>query len=57
MVNLQARVWHGLSQLRVRGLAKARCAGLWVAIAHNILVGLRCLIGLEGVPTRLPVPA
>ncbi len=57
LVNAQARVWHGLSQLRVRGLAKARCVGLWVAITHNILVGLRCLLGLDSVPTSLAVAA
>jgi len=57
LVNAQARVWHGLTQLRVRGLAKVRCVGLWVAIAHNILVGLRCLLGLDRVPTPLAVAA
>lgn len=57
LVNAQARAWHGLSQLRVRGLAKARCVALWVAIAHSVLVGLRCLLGLESTPTPLTVAA
>lgn len=57
LVNAQARAWHGLSQLRVRGLAKARCVALWVAIAHSILVGLRCLLGLDSTPTSLAVAA
>ena len=50
LVNAQARTWHGLTQLRVRGLAKARCVALWVAITHNLLVGLRALLGLERAP-------
>lgn len=50
LVNAQARTWHGLTQLRVRGLAKARCVALWLAITHNLLVGLRALLGLERVP-------
>jgi hypothetical protein len=59
LVNAQARVWHGLSQLRVRGLAKARCVALWVAIAHSILVGLRSLLGLDRASDELrsAVPA
>jgi transposase len=35
-VNAKARTLHGLTQLRVRGLAKARCVALWVALAHNL---------------------
>jgi len=35
-VNAQARVQHGLTQLRVRGLTKVRCVALWVALAHNL---------------------
>lgn len=50
LVNAQARTWHGLTQLRVRGLAKARCVALWVALAHNLLVGLRSLLGLDRRP-------
>ncbi len=57
LVNAQARAWHGLTQLRVRGLAKARCVALWVAITHNILVGLCCLLGLDRTPTPLAVAA
>jgi len=53
LVNAQARTWHGLTQLGVRGLAKARCVALWVAITHNILVGLRALLGLDRAPRGL----
>jgi DDE family transposase len=35
-VNAKARTLHGLTQLRVRGLAKVRCVALWVALAHNL---------------------
>ena len=55
LVNAQARAWHGLTQLRVRGLAKVRCVALWVAITHNILVGLRSLLGLDKIPDKLPL--
>lgn len=53
LVNAQARAWHGLTQLRVRGLAKARCVGLWIAIVHDILVGLRTLLGLKKGPVAV----
>jgi len=43
-VNGQARCRHGLTQLRVRGLAKVRCVALWTALTHNLLVGLRALL-------------
>jgi transposase len=35
-VNAQARMRHGLTQLRVRGVGKVRCVALWVAVAHNL---------------------
>lgn len=35
-VNAKARVQHGLTHLRVRGLTKVRCVALWVALAHNL---------------------
>jgi transposase len=35
-VNAKARVLHGLTQLRVRGVTKVRCVALWVALAHNL---------------------
>jgi transposase len=35
-VNAKARVLHGLTQLRVRGVGKVRCVALWVALAHNL---------------------
>jgi transposase len=35
-VNAQARAQHGLTQVRVRGVGKVRCAALWLALAHNL---------------------
>jgi hypothetical protein len=35
-VNAQARMRHGLTQVRVRGVGKVRCVALWVALAHNL---------------------
>jgi transposase len=35
-VNAQAHSNYGLTQLRVRGLAKVQCVALWVALAHNL---------------------
>jgi transposase len=35
-VNAKARMLHGLTLLRVRGLAKVRCIARWVALAHNL---------------------
>ena len=35
-VNAQAHSHYGLTQLRVRGLAKVRCVALWLALAHNL---------------------
>jgi transposase len=43
LVNAQARVRHGLQQLRVRGRARALCVALWVAITHNLLIWLQHL--------------
>ena len=43
-VNAQARCRFGLTQLRVRGLAKVRCIALWTALTHNLLAGLRALL-------------
>jgi hypothetical protein len=40
-VNAQARGRYGLQQLVVRGRAKVRCVGLWIALAHNLLLWLR----------------
>lgn len=42
-VNAQARSSHGLWQLRVRGLVKAFCVALWIAIIHNLLIWLHHL--------------
>ncbi|MBI2912095.1 MAG: IS1182 family transposase [Chloroflexi bacterium] len=53
LINAQARGWHGLTQLPVRGLAKVRCIALWIAIAHNLLVGLRSLLGLRPGPVAI----
>jgi transposase len=35
-VNAKVRMQHGLTLLRVRGLAKVRCITLWTALAHNL---------------------
>ena len=35
-VNAQARERHGLQRIAVRGLAKAWCVALLVALAHNL---------------------
>jgi len=43
LVNAQARVRHGVQQLRVRGRARALCVALWVAITHNLLIWLQHL--------------
>ena len=37
-VNAQARSSHGLLQFRVRGLIKALCVALWMALTHNLLI-------------------
>jgi len=42
-VNAQARSRHGLLQFRVRGLIKALCVALWVAITHNLLIWIHHL--------------
>jgi len=42
-VNAQARSSHGLLQFRVRGLIKALCVALWVAITHNLLIWIHHL--------------
>jgi transposase len=36
-VNADLRTYRGLSQLTVRGLAKARCVALWCALAYNLM--------------------
>jgi len=36
-VNADLRSYRGLSQITVRGLAKARCVALWCALAYNIM--------------------
>jgi len=41
--NAQARSRHGIQQVRVRGRLKVRCAALWVAITHNLLIWIRYL--------------
>jgi len=40
-VNAHARSRYGVYQVRVRGRAKVRCAALWVAITHNLLIWIR----------------
>ena len=36
-INGDLKAWRGMRQLRVRGLAKARCIALWCALTYNIL--------------------
>jgi transposase len=36
-VNADLRTYRGLTQITVRGLAKARCEALWCALAYNIM--------------------
>ena len=35
-VNADLKTYRGLEQLKVRGLKKARCIGLWAAMAYNV---------------------
>lgn len=44
-INGDLKAWRGLGQLRVRGLAKARCIALWCALTYNILHFSGALIG------------
>jgi transposase len=41
--NAHARNRYGIQQVQVRGLGKARCVALWVAITHNLLIWIRHL--------------
>jgi len=36
-VNADLRSYRGLSQITVRGLAKAKCVALWCALAYNVM--------------------
>jgi transposase len=36
-INADLKTWRGLTQLSVRGLAKARCIALWCALAYNLM--------------------
>ena len=36
-VNADLRTYRGLTQITVRGLAKARCVALWCALAYNVM--------------------
>jgi transposase len=36
-VNADLRTYRGLTQITVRGLAKARCVALWCALAYNLM--------------------
>lgn len=42
--NAHSRNRYGVQQVRVRGQAKVRCAALWVAITHNLLIWLHHLL-------------
>lgn len=44
-INGDLKAWRGLRQLRVRGLAKARCVALWCALTYNILHFAGTLLG------------
>jgi transposase len=50
-VNAKARVRHGLTQVRVRGVAKVRCVALWLALAHNLT------LLVTAPPLATPAPA
>ena len=36
-VNADLRSYRGLTQIMVRGLAKAKCVALWCALAYNVM--------------------
>ena len=36
-VNADLRSYRGLTQITVRGLAKAKCVALWCALAYNVM--------------------
>ena len=36
-INADLRTYRGLTQMTVRGLAKARCVALWCALAYNLM--------------------
>jgi len=40
-VNAQVRSREGVQQSQVRGLSKNRCLALWVALTHNLVIGIR----------------
>lgn len=40
-VNAQARIQEGVQHSALRGLGKNRCWALWVALTHNLLIGIR----------------
>jgi len=44
-VNADLRTYRGLSQITVRGLAKARCVALWCALAYNVMHFARVWLG------------
>jgi transposase len=45
LVNADVKTFRGLGRLTVRGLAKARCAALWAALAYNVLHFAAALAG------------
>ena len=36
-MNADLRSYRGLTQMTVRGRAKAKCVALWCALAHNVM--------------------
>jgi hypothetical protein len=44
-VNADLKAHRGLDRLRVRGLGKAKCVALWLALAYNVMHFAPALIG------------
>jgi transposase len=44
-VNADLRCYRGLTQMTVRGLAKARCVALWCVLAYNLMHFGQALLG------------
>lgn len=53
-VNAQARTCNDVQQVPVRGQRKVLCIALWVAITHNLLIGLKQLVHWGASPIPCP---
>ena len=53
-VNADFREHRGLDRLRVRGVGKARCVALWMALAYNVMHFAPALVGCGGGPDGPP---